>query len=432
MSFMLLVYTQKITPRITYAFKHICTQILGVPVSFTSKIEEFVAHEGMKISYGKQSLANEVFIQNVDLLLEQGISDLEVKVQSWEEVPCFFAVGEASSIPFDIFAASFYLLSRYEEYLPHVKDEEGRFQASESLAFQEGFLDVAVIDVWAQKFRKVLKNKFPSYSFPQREFSTETIVAVTEAFCYKKKGIIRVLLGLLLDLFRFKPKYVLHRFQVMVKVRKDPYDIYTKVIQFLKKYRVSMKFMFQVSDFSTHDRNINYNRLELQSLVKSVADYVEVGLQPGYYANQKFNVLKEEKKRLESILKRPVKSAINNHYNLLLPDTYNHMVELEFQNDYSMGYPEALGLRAGTCTPFLFYDLNFEITTPLLIHPYAINSEAFEKMKESEIEYKVLEIKRQISMVNGKLISVFTNKDFSEYANARRNFSILKTLNEIQ
>ena len=429
---MLLVYTQKITPRITYVFKHLCTQILGIPVGFTSKIEEFVAHEGMKLSYGKQSLANEVFIQNVDLLLEQGISDLEVKVQDWDGVPCFFAVGEASSLPFDIFAASFYLLSRYEEYLPHVKDKEGRFQASESIAFQENFLERPVIDIWAQKFGEVLKDKFTAQHFPKKKFSTQTIVAVTEAFCYKKKGIVRVVLGLLLDLVKFNPKYVLHRLQVMTKIKKDPFDIYSKVIQFLKKYKVPMKFMFQVSDFSTYDRNINHNRLEFQSLVKSVADYAEVGLQPGFYANQNFAVLKEEKKRLEEIIKRPVISAINNHYNLLLPDTYNHMVELDFQKDFSMGYPEALGLRAGTCTPFLFYDLNFEITTPLQCHPYAINSEAFNTMKESDVEYKILEIKRQISMVGGKLVSVFTNIDFSEYSNARRNFSILKTLNEIQ
>ncbi|MHA6281461.1 polysaccharide deacetylase family protein [Salinimicrobium sp. CAU 1759] len=403
-----------------------------MPVGFTSKIEEFVAHEGMKISYGKQSLANEVFIQNVDLLLEQGISDLEVKVQEWDDVPCFFSVGEASSIPFDIFAASFYLLSRYEEYLPHVKDKEGRFQASESLAFQNGFLDKPVIDIWAQKFKKVLKKKFPAQDFPKRDLRTQTIISVTEAYCYKKKGIVRVVLGLGLDLIRFKPKYVLHRLQVMTKLKRDPYDIYTKVIQFLRKYKVPMKFMFQVSDFSTHDRNINHNRLEFQSLIKSVADYAEVGLQPGFYANQKFAVLKEEKKRLEQIIKRPVRSSINTHYNLLLPDSYNHLVELEIQKDFSMGYPEALGLRAGTCTPFLFYDLNFEITTPLRVYPYAINSEALGRLKESEIEFKVLELKRQIAIVNGTFTSVFTNVDFSEYANARRNFLILKMINEIQ
>ena len=426
---MLLIYTQKVTPRITYVFKHICTRILGVPVGFTSKIEEFVAHEGMKISYGKQSLGNEVFIQNVDLLLEQGMSDLEVKVQQWDDVPCFFSVSENSSIPFDIFAASFYLLSRYEEYLPHVKDLEGRFPASESLASQEDFLEIPVIDVWAYKFRKILQYKFPAYDFPERKYSTENIIAVTEAFCYKKKGAVRVLLGFIEDIFQLKPKYVLHRVQVMLKLKRDPYDVYDRILRFLKKYKISLKFMFQVSDFSTHDRNINHNRLELQSMIKSVADYAEVGLQPGFYANQKFKVLKEEKNRLENILKRPVISAINNKYNLLLPDTYNHMVELEFQNDYSMGFPEKIGFRAGTCTPFLFYDLNFEITTPLMIHPYVINIQAMHKLKETEIEYKVLEIKRQIKMVEGNLITVFSNQDFSEYANAKRNRNILKTVN---
>lgn len=428
---MLLIYTQKITPRITYVFKHICTRILGIPVGFTSKIEEFVAHEGMKLSYGKQSLANEVFIQNVDLLLEQGMTDLEVKVQQWSDVPCFFSVSDNSSLPFDIFAASFFLLSRYEEYLPHVKDKEGRFPASESLAFQEGFLEKPVIDIWAYKFREVLKEKFPFYDFPERKYTTENIISVTEAYCYKKKGAVRVLLGFLEDIFQLKAKYVLHRIQVMTKLKRDPFDVYDRILRLLKKHGIPLKFMFQVSDFSTHDRNINHNRLEFQSLIKSVADYAEVGLQPGFYANQKFKFLKEEKARLENILKRPVISAINNKYNLLLPDTYNHMVELDFQNDYSMGFPEKIGFRAGTCTPFLFYDLNFEITTPLLLHPYVINIQAMQKLKETEIEYKVLEIKRQISLVNGNLISVFSNQDFSEYSNAKRNRNILKIVNEI-
>lgn len=428
---MLLIYTQKITPRITYSFKHICTTILGIPISFTSKIEEFIAHEGMKISYGRQSLGNEIFIQNVDLLLEQGLSDVEVKVQKWEDVPCFFAVSENSSIPFDIFAASFFLLTRYEEYLPHVKDKEGRFPASESLAQQEGFLEFPVVDLWALKFRSTLQQRFPEVEFPKRFSRNHNIVAVTEAFCYRKKGIVRAVLGFLLDFFQLKIKYVSDRLQVMMGFKKDPYDNYNTLIKFLKKHGLSLKFMFQVSDFSTYDRNLNHNRLEFQSLIKSVADYAEVGLQLGFYANQKMKILKQEKVRLESILKRPITSGINSKFNLLLPDTYNNMAELEFQNDYSMGYPEALGFRAGTSTPFLFYDINFEITTPLIIHPYVLSTQALEGMKESDVERKVNEIKTQIDRVGGELVTIFTNIDFSEYSNANRNYSLLKKINEI-
>ena len=429
---MLLIYTQKVTPRITYSFKHICTAILGIPVTFTSKIEEFIAHEGMKISYGKQALGNEIFIQNVELLLEQGFADVEVKVQDWEGTPCFFSVSETSSIPFDIFAASFFLLSRYEEYSPHVKDAMGRFPASESLAFQQNFLHLPLVDLWAYRFREVLRKKFPENELPERSFQSHNIISVTEAFCYRKKGIVRAVVGFLVDLVQFKIKYVADRVQVMLGFKKDPFDNYESIIKFLKKKKISLKFMFQVSDFSTHDRNINYNRLEFQSLIKSVADYAEVGLQIGFYANQKLKVLKNEKVRLESILKRTVVSGLNSEYNLLLPDTYNNMAELEIKNDYSMGYPEALGFRAGTCTPFLFYDINFEVTTPLLVHPYAVSIRALEGIKETDIKSRIAEIKRQVKSVNGSLIALFSNEDFSEYSNAKRNYEILKTINEIK
>ena len=158
---MLLIYTQKVTPRIDYSFKHICTRILKIPVDFTTTIEEFIAYQGPKISYGKQPLGNEVFIYAHGLLTQQGFEDVEISVRPWGETVGFFHATEKSSIPYDIFAAAFYLLSRYEEYLPHVKDELGRFPATESLAYKEGFLKQPVVDVWAHQFKEILLETFP-------------------------------------------------------------------------------------------------------------------------------------------------------------------------------------------------------------------------------------------------------------------------------
>ena len=126
---MLLVYTHNITPRLRYVFKQICTRILNIPVDFTSKVEEFVAHDSLKLSYTNQQLGNEFFIKSHSLLFEQGLSDVDIHIHDWENTKCFFYNGNKSNLPFDIFAASYYLLSRYEEYLPHVKDEYGRFSA---------------------------------------------------------------------------------------------------------------------------------------------------------------------------------------------------------------------------------------------------------------------------------------------------------------
>ena len=72
---MLLIYTSKITPRLKYVFKQICTRILKIPVSFTNVIEEFIAHDSLKMSYGAQPLGSEFFVKSNGLLLEQGLSD---------------------------------------------------------------------------------------------------------------------------------------------------------------------------------------------------------------------------------------------------------------------------------------------------------------------------------------------------------------------
>lgn len=91
-------------------------------IGFTVKVEEFIRHDGPKITYTKQPLQNEFFIRSHPLLFEQGINEREIQVADWDGLPCFFPAGADSSLPYDIFASSFYLLTRYEEYLPHTTD----------------------------------------------------------------------------------------------------------------------------------------------------------------------------------------------------------------------------------------------------------------------------------------------------------------------
>ena len=188
---MLLIYTSKPTQRITYIFNHICKRILGLKINFTSSIEEFIAYSGPKISYGKKELGNELFFQSAELLFQEGFDSIDVIVKDWEETKCFFAVGKNSSLPFDIFSASFYLISRYEEYLPHVKDHKGRFLASESIAFKAGFLESPIVDIWAYKFKELLLKYFPELIFKDKNPNIHILVNASYPLLYKSKGLLR-------------------------------------------------------------------------------------------------------------------------------------------------------------------------------------------------------------------------------------------------
>ena len=238
---MILVYTPKITRRIEYIFKHIFINIIGLEVNFTSKVDVFVSFEGPKLSYAPKKLYNEFYIKSNSILLEQGFSDVDIDVKNWEDSKCFF-YNENGTIPFDIFAASFYLISRYEEYLPHLKDVYGRFSFQESIAHKNNFIEDPVIDIWAYKLKDSLCSFFPNIIFNDRKFKLKTIIDVPSVYYYKNKGFLRTIGGVFTDLIRFNPKNIYSRFLVIFRLQKDPYDTFNWIIN--KQKQVTDKFMF--------------------------------------------------------------------------------------------------------------------------------------------------------------------------------------------
>ncbi|WP_298473354.1 polysaccharide deacetylase family protein [uncultured Maribacter sp.] len=408
---MLLIYTHKITSRFSYVMRHVFTGILGVEVLFTTKVEDFIKHSGPKITYTKQPLQNEFFVRSNDLLFEQGINDLDIRIADWNGTPCFFNTGEKSSIPFDIFSASFYLLSRYEEYLPHVKDEHGRFSPRDSIAYQNKFLKLPVVDIWAYTLLNELKERFPEIKYKKRPYKYTSIVDVTTSHCYAHKGLVRGISGLFLDVAYFKFKRIFQRISVWFNSKKDPYDNFEFLISLHKKYKIHSMFFFQFASYSTYDKNISTSNNKFRFLIKSIADYSMVSLAASYSSFENVELLKKEKKALSSVINRPVKYSRLRYNRVVVPDSYRNLVEAEFTDDYTMGYTSEIGFRAGTCTPFYFYDIPLEVQQPIKLHPFAVHDYALLHMnKEEEIKLKMEEIKSMVKEVNGTFITIFSNE----------------------
>jgi len=415
---MILVYTPKITPRVRYIFKHILTRTLLIPVNFTSKVEEFVAHNGPKVSYTKTALSGEFFIKSHDLLFEQGLNDLEITINKWEEVPCFFATNLKSAIPFDIFAASFYLITRYEEYLPHVKDVHGRYTAEQSLAYRKGFLEKPVVDIWAYKFLKLLKEKFPDYDYKTRSYNYISTIDIDNAFAYKHKSLIRTLGGFFNDLIHFKIFEIWNRLAVTLTIKSDPFDTFQKILRLKKEHNVKTIFFFLIGDYTSFDTNVSASKSKYRLLIKEMVDYARVGLHPSYFSMQNAPLLKKEKERLESITNTPVKRSRQHYLRFSLPDTYQNLIDLEIEEDYSMGYASNVGFRASTCTPFYFYDLDFEIQTPLKIFPFALMDTTlndYMQLTPKQSSGRIRDLKNEVKVVNGTFITLFHNESLSDY-----------------
>jgi len=409
---MLLIYLPKITTRADYVFKHICTRILGLTTEFTSTLDTFIAHPGPKFSYGKQPLGNELFFQSQDLLFQQGFEDVEIHVRPWEDTIGFFSVSERSALPFDIFAASFYLLSRYEEYLPHVKDELGRFPASESLAQKEGFLQSPVVDEWAYKLKDILAKQFPNLVFPERKFQVHNLVEAKRPFEFLQRGVVRTIIGFGSDLWKLKLGRFFLRIRVLLGLRKDPYDTFTWILNNSRHSDASLTVFFLLGEGFSFREDFNTKRERFQRLVKYINDYVEVGLVFSFHSLYDYVKLKVEKDWLEDLTHRKLKSSFNDRQLVDLPNIYRRLIELEVERDYSLFYYDEIGFRGGTCTPFLFYDLDYEVKTPLVLQPVIGKSLSLKFGKESDIEGRIMSIYRKVKSLNGCFSFQFSNRDF--------------------
>lgn len=410
---MLLIHTQKVTPRISYIFKHICLRILGIDVTFTSAIEEFIVHHGPKLSYGKKQMGNELFFQSHGLLEQQGIEDIDVTVKKWNNTYGFFSVSNTSSLPYDIFAASFYMISRYEEYLPHVKDEVGRFMASESLAYKEGFIQQPIVDIWAYLFKEKLLEAFPDMIFPEKKIIIHPVIEAAQTYAYKQKGFFRTVVGYVNSFFRGKFRSILTRTQVIIGFKRDPLDTFKWMVNKATRSNFDLTVFFMLGNALSFNESMNTHREKFKMLIKYVSDYKEVGLIFSFNSLSNYELLKSEKRRIQEITNRTLVSSMNSEFLVNLPDIYRHLVELEVKRDFTMVFRDTIGFRAGTCTPFLFYDLDYEIKTPLVIHPSVMTTLAFQKKYTSDIEKTVSNMLNAIDEVNGTFTMIFSNKDFS-------------------
>ncbi len=408
---MLLIYTHKITPRFSYIMTQIFTRILGVEVGFTTKVEDFIKHSGAKITYTKKPLQNEFFIRSKGLLDENGINDIQIDMAEWQGIPCFFSTNNQGSIPFDIFSASFYLISRYEEYLPHVKDEHGRFSAKESLAFQNGFIRKPVVDIWAFMLLKELKLKFPDLKSKERFYNYTSIIDVTTSHSFAHRNFVRSIAGLFLDIVKFKFKRVLNRVKVWFNPSKDPYNNYKYLVDLHKKLKVKSKFFFQFAQYSSFDKNIAPSNNKFRFLIKSIADYSEISLVASYSSFYDNELLKQEKKNLTSVVHRPITNSRMRYNRVDVPVTYQNLLAAEFTDDFTMGYTHTIGFRAGTCTPFYFYDISQEVKQAIRVHPFAFHDYAFTNYTRNQvIMTEMTSVYNEVKNVNGEFISIFSNE----------------------
>jgi hypothetical protein len=408
----MLIYTEKNTTRLQYIIDFIGNLLLQDRIEVTTDINNFKKFVGAKINYSSNAVDNNEFrINPVPLLFETGI-----KLQS---IDCFETGGikafykTAGDFTFDIFAASFYLLSRYEEYLPHPKDMYGRYAHENSIAFKNNFLHLPLINIWQENFKKELHLKFPGLQFVKNEFQFIPTYDIDIAWSYSNKGFFRNAGGFLKNLANAQWGKLAERINVLSGKQKDPFDSYDWMDALHEKYNLKPYYFFPVAEKkSKYDKNISPYNFEYRNLIQQCSRKYKIGIHPSWQSGDDNTLTGTEKKLSGKITGETIENSRQHFIRFTLPETYRLLIRYEIKNEFSMGYGSVNGFRASVASPFYWYDLEKEEATDLLVHPFCFmdaNSFFEQKLTPKQALIEIKDYYNSVKSVNGTMITVWHN-----------------------
>lgn len=406
----MLIYTTHITNRLLY----IVQTVLGKDCEITSNIDDFITYPDFKINYSAVSITDkECFIQPHTLLFENCIKVQDIICFEWNSLTAFFGTG--GDIPFDLFAASFYLISRYEEYLPHQADEYKRYDHQGSLAYKENFLHLPLVNLWWKEFEKTT-----GCQLPEREFSFIPTYDVDIAYAYQYQPVWKNVLGFYRDLLKADFDKVLERGNVYSGKSKDPFDVFDWLDALHTECQVQpVYFLMAIIERGKYDKNLKLSSRGLQRLYKRLAAKYDIGIHPTWKSGDKGSetLLLKEIASLNGLLKRDISKSRQHYLRFTLPHTFRKLAEAGIRAEYSMGYGNINGFRASYCVPFFWYDLEKEQTTGLELHPFCyMDATVYFEQKETP-QQAATELQQYydiVKMVRGEFICLFHNHFLTE------------------
>ncbi len=410
----MLIFSEKISNRLLYTFEFIFNDYLNIEFELTDNKDKFLNYQGIRICYGNKPIGKTFFIFSEKLLFETGIYPMDVLVQEIDGIKVLFpSTHTGISFPFDIFSAVFYQLSRYEEYLFQFKKNQYRFPANESLAYRYHFLNIPVVHVWIEMLAQAIEKEFPEFEYNVPKFSFFPTFDVDNAYAYKFKGFLRTVGATVKSALLFRIQDYFDRWLTLFGIQKDKYDSYEYIEQIINEKELKPVWFFLLGNYGRFDKNISFKNVEFRELILHISKNFPIGIHPSFSSNDKEEQLSTEIRRLEQIIGKKVNQSRQHFLRMKLSETYNKLIDTGIMEDYSMGYAEETGYRAGVAIPFFFFDLEQNDKTNLKIIPFQMmditlrNYKQYDSEKSKEIIKSLIDITKKY---HGTFVSLWHNE----------------------
>lgn len=357
-------------PRIRYVFEHIRIQWNLAELTFLDK-KTISNYSGQAIINYSAEYHPVTSIHFTPSTIATTGNKINSEAIEWiDGLPYFFKTNHAASglQAFDVPGMIFFMLSRMEEYENTGRDSLGRMEGKNSFAQKNDFLHLPVVDLWVEKLAGLY---FQESLNARKSERFQLTIDIDIAWSFTHRPLWENLGGALKEIWAFKWIKFQCRLATWFGLQKDPFEVYDYLKALQDRHGPVLYFLL-LGDRTALDRNFHWKHPHFNALIQRLYSYADVGIHPSSKASADVIVLKKEKQRLEEIVGQEVIKSRQHYLLMHLPNTYRELISAGIWEDYTMGYHDLPGCRAGTVNPFLWYDLELEETTALKVYPFYV------------------------------------------------------------
>lgn len=417
----LVFVSSQVSGRLSYTLDLLLGRLAGYSWRICHDPHTYAQSASTKLNYSAQSICQtEIWIRPHGLLQQSGAISPQQPAPFWDpdsQLPAIFPDQQVAraSFSFDLLAASFYFVSRYEEYLPYTPDRHGRFPASASMAAQAGWLSLPVVQLWAHALGNALAHQVGAPPIPVLPFQFLPTYDIDIPWAYKLRGW-RGMARAFSDLLTGQWALSQQRLAVWRKQQPDPYDTFDELDYLHQQLALQPIYFFLMAPRGPFDPGAPPRHPKVRALVARLSQLYRIGIHPSWRSNEEKNQLTAEIKQLEIASGQSIRRSRQHFLRLRFPDTYRSLLAAGIQEDFSLGFADAPGFRAGLAWPFHWYDLAAEQRTPLLVTPITVmdaSLHTYQKLTPEQAAEQLQALSNVLQKHGGLLVSLWHNSSFS-------------------
>ena len=401
---MLTVVVDQITPRIEYVLEFVF-ESRGVGYEIVTSNSDTLLNQHV-LHYTRLEKGS-CWIECSSILSEDLIADQVVGQGEFQGVECFTFDSIADPI-----ASIFFHLTRYEEYTSSDRDLHDRFQLSES-KLPDAWIEKAMCDHWVVAILNFLNIEKEE----QLEVDLLPTFDIDNTYAYKLKSGKRKILSTLRDIAKIDTSRLQERRSVG-SGKRDPYDTFDLILYVNKRFSKTRIFWL-VASYGKYDRNLSIKVEKHRGLIRTlIAKGAKIGLHPSYGSFNNVDLIRQEKSKLAVVISEKIKSSRQHYLRFSLPHTYRALLKAGFEHDYTMGFAERAGFRAGTARNFVWFDLGRNEKTNLMIHPFVYMDgtlNEYMKLTISESKELIAKLFEEVVEFGGDFSFIWHNETIGDY-----------------